>query len=110
MEDQGSAAEPAEEELKRKRSVYTDPLKAPKKRRTGNAATGRRKGPPTAPGAKREQRLRVASSPQISRKSSRSSAVKKTEEALERKEKKEKKKPIHKAPRPPAKKLTQAER
>lgn len=114
VDDAGpAAAEPVEDELKRKRSVYTDPLKQPKKRKTGSAATGRRKGPPSAPGAKKEQRVRVTELPQTSRKSSRSSAVKKTEEALERQKQKSEereKKSIAKKPRAPVKKLTQAER
>jgi len=110
VEDEAAAAEPVDEELKRKRSVYTDPLKMPKKRRTGSSATGRRKGPPTAPGAKREQRLRTAALPTVARKSTRAAAVRKNAEAEERHKKAVSKKTAIKKPRPPPKKLTQAER
>ena len=78
-EEKGGAMDTElDDELQRKKSVYTDPLKPAKKRRAGNSATGRRKGPPSAPGAKRERRLRAAEEPVVMRKSSRTSAVRRS--------------------------------
>eukprot|EP00041_Stephanoeca_diplocostata_P034921 m.1212448 g.1212448 ORF g.1212448 m.1212448 type:complete len:336 (-) comp24598_c0_seq5:3280-4287(-) len=113
--DNGAAVEP-DEELKRKRNVYIDPLRPSKKQRKGRPPgfKGGRRAPvkTTAAGdggVPRSTRAAAMPPPREPRKSTRSAAVERNKERASRNQSAKAKKRDRK-PKTPPKKLTQAQR